>query len=133
MAKSAPVVLVVDDDPDVLLIASTILSDAGYTVLEAAEGAEALSILQAHPEIDLLFTDVVMPGDVDGFELAHRAKQSRPDLRVVYTSGYIKNLPWGEKGIGYGPLLAKPWRQNELLHHIRGAFDGGGSAEPARC
>lgn len=133
MAKSAPVVLVVEDDPDVLLIATTILDAEGYKILEASSGSEALDVLRAHPEVDLLFTDVVMPGDIDGFELAHQAKQLRPALRVVYTSGYVKNLPWGEKGIGYGPLLPKPWRQEQLLQSIRGAFHGGAGPAPSPC
>lgn len=132
MAKSAFTVLVVDDDPDVLDVASIVLSSEGYTVLQAADGTEALRIIQAHPEIDLLFTDIVMPGNVDGFELAHRARQMRPSLRVLYTSGYIKNPPWGQKGIGYGPLLPKPWRQAQLRQSVSDLLGGAGPAPP-RC
>ena len=108
------VVLVVDDDPDVLFMASTALSIEGFTVVEASNGADAIGILRERPEIDVLFTDIVMPGEVDGFELAHLAKQLRPELRVLYTSGYIRDIPWGQKGVGYGPLLPKPWRQDQL-------------------
>src|SRR5690242_4330355 len=78
--------------------------------MEASNGSEALAVLQERPDIHLLFTDVVMPGGIDGFELAHRAKQIRPDLRVVYTTGFVKDLPWGQHGIGYGPMLPKPYR-----------------------
>src|SRR5690348_13293238 len=82
LAKAeAPVVLVVDDEPDVLELASMILSLQGYTVVEAANGAEALETLREQPKIEVLFTDIVMPGGLDGFELAHQAKQLRPDLR----------------------------------------------------
>jgi CheY-like chemotaxis protein len=114
----APVVLVVDDDPDVLLVAASILGQQGYSVLEASSGAEALDLLRQRPEIAILFTDIVMPGDVDGFELAHQARLLRPALRIVYTSGYIEKIPWGEKGIGYGPLLPKPWNREQLLAMI---------------
>jgi CheY-like chemotaxis protein len=123
MPTSEPVVLVVDDDPDVLLVAATLLGGQGYTVLEASGGAEAMQIMRGHPEIAILFTDIVMPGDVDGFELAHQAKQLRPALRVIYTSGYIEQIPWGEKGIGYGPLLPKPWRKEQLLDLVRSMLD----------
>jgi CheY-like chemotaxis protein len=124
MPTPVPVVLVVDDDPDVLLVAATLLGDQGYTVLEASSGAEAMQVMRANSEIAVLFTDILMPGEVDGFELAHQAKQLRPALRVIYTSGYIEQIPWGEKGIGYGPLLPKPWRKEQLLDVVRSMLDG---------
>jgi CheY-like chemotaxis protein len=116
MARATPpVVLVVDDDPDVLPIAVAVLTGMGYSVLEASNPADALDTIRAHPEIVLLFTDIVMPGDMDGFELAHEAKQLRPELRVVYTSGYMRTVPWGRHGVGYGPFVQKPWRQAQLV------------------
>ena len=124
MPTPVPVELVVDDDPDVLLVAATLLGDQGYTVLEASSGAEAMQVMRANSEIAVLFTDILMPGEVDGFELAHQAKQLRPALRVIYTSGYIEQIPWGEKGIGYGPLLPKPWRKEQLLDVVRSMLDG---------
>lgn len=125
MPTPTPVVLIVDDDPDVLLVASTLLGGQGYTVLEASTGEEAVEVMRGHPEIAVLFTDILMPGEVDGFELAHRAKQLRPALRVIYTSGYIEQIPWGEKGIGYGPLLPKPWRRAQLVELVRSMVDAG--------
>jgi CheY-like chemotaxis protein len=116
-------ILIVDDDEDILQIASTYLSNQGYTVIQAKDGAEGLRLIEAMPEIHLLFTDIVMPGDIDGFELAHRARQLRPDLRVLYTSGFLKEVPWGEKGVGYGRLLQKPWRLDALEHAVRRALD----------
>src|SRR5262249_23047669 len=77
---------------------------------DVREVREALDVLRSQPAIALLFTDVVMPGPLDGFSLAHEAKKMHPDLRVVYASGYIKNLPWGEHGIGHGRILSKPFR-----------------------
>jgi CheY-like chemotaxis protein len=115
---SGKAILVADDEEDIRLVVSEALTGAGFTVLNAESGPEALRILQANPSIHLLFTDIVMPGGMDGFELAHRAKQLRPDLRVVYTSGYVKELPWGEHGIGYGPMLRKPYRHQELVTEV---------------
>jgi len=129
MANPDATVLVVDDDPDVLMVASTALANQGYKVLEANSGADALRLLHEQPGVSLLFTDIVMPGEIDGFELAHQAKQFLPSLRVVYTSGFLKDIPWGGKGIGYGPLLQKPWRQAQLIAAVEAQLRGGaGSA-----
>src|SRR3954452_18883794 len=115
MARATPpVVLVVDDDPDVLPIAVAVLTGMGYSVLESGYAADAPETIRVRPEIALLFTDIVMPGDMDGFELAHEAKQLRPELQVVYTSGYTRTIPWGRHGIGYGPFVQMPWRQAQL-------------------
>lgn len=110
-------ILVVDDDPEVLAVACPQLVELGYTVLEAHDGPEALRVLQANRDIALLFTDIVMPGAVDGFELAERAKQLRPGLRVLYTSGYLRN-----EGVWYGSLLQKPWRREHLAEAVRNAL-----------
>jgi CheY-like chemotaxis protein len=111
-------ILVAEDEEDVRFVVAEALSAAGFSVLEAENGPEALRLLKANPGIQLLFTDIMMPGGMDGFELAHRAKQLRPDLRVVYTSGFVKELPWGEHGIGYGPMLRKPYRHRELIAEV---------------
>ena len=110
-------ILVVDDDPDVLAMASLFLAEQGYAVLEAHNGGEALGILEAQPDIALLFTDIVMPGGIDGFELAQRAKQMRPLLRVLYTSAYLKN-----EGVWHGSLLPKPWRVDLLDAAVKQAL-----------
>lgn len=110
-------ILIVDDDPEVLTVATPLLSGLGYTVREAHDGQEALRVLQSERDIALLFTDIVMPGPIDGFELAERAKQLRPGIRVVYTSGYLRN-----EGIWYGQLLQKPWRRENLEEAIRTAL-----------
>jgi len=106
-------VLVVDDDPDVLETAATLFEQIGLNVLTAEGGEPALDILREHEEVGLLFTDISMPG-MTGWELAHTAKQLRPALKVLYTSGYLKQLPFGEHGLGHGPLLQKPWRVEQL-------------------
>ncbi len=110
-------VLVVDDDPQVLETAAAAFAEIGLTVLRAEHGAEALEILRENPEIELLFTDINMP-NMTGWELAHTAKQTYPNLKVIYTSGYIKRYPIGQHGMGYGPLLPKPWRHNQLRERV---------------
>jgi len=115
-------ILVAEDEEDVRLVVSEALTAAGFRVLEAETASQALRVLEANPGIHLLFTDIMMPGGMDGFELAHRAKQLRPDLRVVYTSGYVKELPWGEHGIGYGPMLRKPYHHRDLVAEVSRAL-----------
>jgi CheY-like chemotaxis protein len=85
-------VLVVDDDPEVLEVAVIACEEMGLIVLRAEDGAGALAILRDNPKVDLLLTDIGMP-NMTGWELAHAAKQQYPDLKVIYTSGYIKTYP----------------------------------------
>jgi CheY-like chemotaxis protein len=102
-------ILVVDDDDDVRETACGLLKVEGYTVLSAGGGREALALLDAHPDTALLFTDIVMPGGIDGFDLAERAKLKYPRLRVIYTSGYLM-----DEGVWDGALLRKPWTPDDL-------------------
>jgi CheY-like chemotaxis protein len=85
-------VLVVDDDGEVLDVAAAVLAGEGYAVLRAESPTQALAVLGSKERVDLLFTDIVMPGEMDGFELAHRARQMRPELRILYTSGHFRRL-----------------------------------------
>jgi CheY-like chemotaxis protein len=120
--SSGKAILVAEDEEDVRLVVSEALTAAGFRVIEAETGPHALRLLEENPDLHLLFTDIRMPGGMDGFELAHRAKQLRPDLRVVYTSGYVKELPWGEHGIGYGPMLRKPYHHRDLVAEVNRAL-----------
>ena len=109
MANQPITILIVDDEPDVLDLAKTCLLDQGYQVLTAGNGAGALRLLEGRSDVALLFTDIVMPGSIDGFELADRAKRMHPGLRVLYTSGFLK-----DEGVWHGSLLPKPWRLSHL-------------------
>ena len=111
-------ILVVDDDPGVLEYASNALEDCGYTVLAAPDGATALVMLRNRDDIDLLFTDVVMPG-LDGVELARRARQESPDLKVLFTSGYAADV------IPAGRLLKKPYFPQQLASEIAAMLGDG--------
>jgi CheY-like chemotaxis protein len=114
-------VLVVDDEPEVRLIAAEILQESGYRVVEADGPAQALDRLEREPDIALLFTDIVMPG-MSGFELARRAKALRPALRVLFTSGYVRDMP-PDRQPGQDRLLKKPWRARQLEDEVRDVLE----------
>ena len=111
-------ILVVEDDALVRFAAAQILADAGFETVEAGDADQALDVLK-NPEqaIDVLFTDVRMPGRMDGLVLAKIAQTKRPQLRVVVTSGYYEReeLPRGADFIG------KPWSASDLISQIERA------------
>lgn len=119
-------VLVVEDDADVRQIAVTVLAEHGYKVLEAADGKSALRVLRTvRPAPDLLFTDVVLPGGINGHELAKQACHLHPDLKVLYTTGYAESVIARDGSLNEGiQLLAKPYRREVLLTKVRHAIDG---------
>ena len=117
-------ILVVEDNPDVRRLVLRQLRDLGYAVIEAANGPQALKILEDGVSIDLLFTDVVMPGGMTGRQLAEAAKTRRPNLKTLFTSGYTEDsiLRLGKLDPGVR-LLSKPYRKFELATRIREALD----------
>src|SRR3954471_9521201 len=116
MPKCNVAVLVVDDVPQVRATAVRIIEDLGCEVFDAYNGHQALKLLQAHPEIQVLFADVRMPG-MSGIELAEAAQHLRPDLRIVLTSGYVgkEHVP------GDTPFVPKPWCAGDLIGVVRPA------------
>jgi signal transduction histidine kinase len=113
-------VLVVEDDADVRATVIGLLRDLGYRVLEAASGAQALTILESGEPIDLLFTDVVMTGSVTGKVLAQTARELRPGIKVLFTSGYTENSIIHQGRLDAGvQLLSKPYRRDELAARLR--------------
>jgi PAS domain S-box-containing protein len=118
-------ILVVEDNTDVRRLVLRQLRDLGYAVIEAANGPQALQILDGGAAIDLLFTDVVMPGGMTGRQLAEAAKKRRPHLKTLFTSGYTEDsiLRLGKLDPGVR-LLSKPYRKHELATRIREALDG---------
>ena len=118
-------ILVVEDDPLVRTYVATQLGSLGYTTLTAANANEALAYIDAERDFDLLFTDVIMPGSVNGRQLADEAKRRRPSLRVLYTSGYTENAIVHHGRLDPGVLLlAKPYRKSDLAVMIRKALGG---------
>jgi CheY-like chemotaxis protein len=115
-------IMLVEDDELVRRYARDQLVGLGYTVLEAHDGSQALGLLDGGESIDLLFTDVVMPG-MSGRELADRARASCPGLRVLYTSGYAQDAIVHDGRLDAGvQLLAKPYRRDELARRISGVL-----------
>jgi signal transduction histidine kinase len=127
MAANAPptgseTVLVVEDNAEVLELAVTTISDLGYHVLTAADGPSAMNIIRREGQIDLLFSDVVMPGGMNGFDLISKARRIRGGLKAVVTSGYANiHRPGSDRPDV--PVLLKPYRRGDLARCIRRALD----------
>ena len=126
MAEPDTTILVVEDDRDVREIAMTVLEAAGYRVVPAADGDAAYRLLVGHPdlEIDVLFTDVVMPGRLDGIDLAAAALQLRPGLRVLYATGFANLVRADRDSALQGPVLRKPYRPAELRRALLAVLVG---------
>ena len=121
----AELILLVEDNALVRDYARQQLESLGYRVFVAENGPAALAMLQQQPDIDLLFTDVLMPGGLNGRELAEAARRLRPQLRVLYTSGYAENVLTHQQGPEAEiQLLPKPYQRAELADKIRQALTG---------
>jgi CheY-like chemotaxis protein len=123
-------ILVVEDNPDVRRLVRRQLTELGYQVHEAGNGPEALTLLRSPAQVDLLFTDIVMPEGMTGYELAGEARECRPGLRVLFTSGYTAIGAAQEHERGDVPLLSKPYRKSELAQFIRSALDADAEEAP---
>ena len=115
-------ILVVEDDARVRKVVVARLEEEGYHVIQAADGKEALSLVAAHPEIRLLFTDIIMPGGMFGDELAREARILRPSLKVLFTSGYAEPSLAGRE-LAEGSWLKKPYTARELASRLRVLLD----------
>ena len=120
-------VLVLEDDDDVRTYSVDILRELGYRVVEAHDGPSALRLLERQTHVDVLFTDVVLPGGMTGAQVAEAARKLRPDLKILFTTGYARNaiIHHGrlDKGV---QLITKPFRFADLAAKIRDVLDGGG-------
>jgi CheY-like chemotaxis protein len=101
------------------------LRGLGYSVLEAEDGHAALAILERPVAIDLLFTDLIMPNGINGQDLLRRARELRPGLRAMFTSGYSEQFLQDRNSADAGvPLLNKPYRKHALADAVRDVLDG---------
>ena len=122
-ARSGETILVVEDDDDVRIYSTESLRELGFEVLEAPSAEAALEILKQHPEIDLLFTDVVLPG-ANGRELLDRARRHRPSLKALLTTGYARDSIVHDGRLDADiHLLAKPFTRAQLASRIREVLD----------
>jgi PAS domain S-box-containing protein len=118
MPRGSETILVVEDDSRVRRVTTARLRSLGYEVIEADNGAAAFPLLAAHPKIAMIFTDVVMPGGMNGDELAEAALAIKPDLKVLFTSGYAQPAV-ARQGLGAGAWLKKPYTAVELAEKVR--------------
>jgi PAS domain S-box-containing protein len=112
-------ILVVDDEPTIRMLITESLSDLGHACLEAADGPQALAILESSATIDLLITDVGLPGGLNGRQVAEAARRLRPDLRVLFVTGYAENAAFNHGHIERGmEVLTKPFMVSELVRRV---------------
>lgn len=128
--NGAATILVVEDDADVQEMIVGMLSDLGYRILVATTGPEALAMLERESSVDLLFTDVVMPADMSGTELARRASRLRPGLRVLLSSGYTREETQSRPAHTEFPFVAKPYRPTTLAKKLKEVLSGGFVGQP---
>jgi len=117
--EARPRILVVEDNEDVRELAEIMLGAAGYAVVSAPSGERALELLKEERDIDLLFTDVIMPGGMNGLQLAEKVRAQRPDTPILITTGYMDELPSQHARSQPLDILSKPYRQDELLSRVR--------------
>jgi CheY-like chemotaxis protein len=123
-------ILVVDDEPAILGLIGTILWRAGYQVLEASAPSEALRICAEHPApIRLVLTDIRMP-EMNGYELAENLKAIRPEVKVLFMSGYTDQILQADTGRlpGDAPLIRKPFTQHNLITKVAELLDDGSAS-----
>ena len=103
-------VLIVDDEPSVRMLVTEVLEEMGYTAIEAADSVAGLKVLQSDVRIDLLITDIGLPGGMNGRQMAEAGRINRPDLRVLFITGFAENSLMGSRGLNDGmKVLSKPF------------------------
>jgi PAS domain S-box-containing protein len=119
-AAAGQTVLVVDDEPTIRMLVREVLEDLGYAAVEAADGASGLGILRSDARIDLLVTDVGLPGGMNGRQLADAARTTRPDLKVLFITGYAENAVIGNGHLEPGMhVMTKPFAMEALASRIK--------------
>ncbi len=123
-AQQGQTVLVVDDEPTVRMLVTEVLEDLGYIAIEAADGAGGLRVLQSNTRIDLLVTDVGLPGGMNGRQLADAARVSRPMLKVLFITGFAENAVLSHGHLDPGMhVLAKPFAMEALASRLKDLID----------
>jgi CheY-like chemotaxis protein len=116
-------IMVVDDEPDIATTLGELLRSAGHQVVEAGGGLAALTILEEGQPLDLMMTDIIMPG-LNGFSLARMAKTWRPRLKILYLTGYAETeIAARDTGLRYGKILRKPIRAVTLFAEVDAALE----------
>jgi len=124
-AEAGAVVLLVEDEPAVRIVIVEVLSDLGYTVLEAHSGQSAMRFVQSHARIDLLLTDVGLPGGMNGRQLADAAREHRPGLKVLFLTGYAASAAVGNGRMEQGmEIMTKSFALDALGARVQGMING---------
>ena len=125
--RTGETILLVEDNPDVRKVTARRLQNLGYVVVEAASGARAVELLSTGAKVDLVFSDVVMPGGMSGFELAHWMQEHSPAVPVLLTSGFAEDVARAGEAPAASELeiLRKPYTGAELARALRKALDDG--------
>jgi PAS domain S-box-containing protein len=124
-AERGETVLVVDDEPTVRMLVADVLEDLGYTAIEASDGASGLKVLRSDVRIDLLVTDVGLPGGMNGRQVADAARELRPGLKVLFITGYAENAVLSHGHLDPGMhVLTKPFAMEMLASRIKDLIDG---------
>jgi CheY-like chemotaxis protein len=119
-AEDGETVLVVDDEATIRMLVTEVLTDLGYAAIDAADGAAGLKVLNSDLPIDLLVTDVGLPGGMNGRQLADAARAVRPDLKVLFITGYAENAVLSHGHLDPGMhVLTKPFAMDVLATRIR--------------
>jgi PAS domain S-box-containing protein len=122
---SEETIVVVEDDDDVRTHSVECLRELGYRVVEAHDGPSALRLLERQPRVDLLFTDVVLPGGLTGAQVAAQARELRPGVKVLFTTGYARNAIFHHGRLDKGvQLITKPFAFDDLAAKVRDVLDG---------
>lgn len=120
LPQDAPqIILVVEDEILVRMVIADYLRECGYRVIEAGNAAEALTVLQTSEPVDVVFSDVQMPGEMDGFGLARWIRDNQPRVKVLLTSGNARAAEVAGDLCGQGPLEAKPYHPQTVLDRIK--------------
>jgi CheY-like chemotaxis protein len=124
-AEAGETVLVVDDEPTVRMLVTEILEELGYATIEAADGASGLKALQSEARVDLLVTDMGLPGGMNGRQLAEAGRAARPGLRVLFITGYAENAVIGNGQLEPGmQVITKPFAMEALASRIKDVLAG---------
>ena len=125
-AGQGETVLVVDDEPVIRMLVTEVLERLGYVALEAGDGRSGLGVLESNPWIDLLITDLGLPGGMNGRQLADAARERRPALKVLFITGYAENAVLGDGPLGAGThLMTKPFTMERLAAKVQAVLGGG--------
>ena len=124
-ALDGETVLVVDDEPTVRMLVADVLFDLGYSAIECEDGPSGLKVLQGSGRVDLLITDVGLPGGMNGRQVADAARVLRPNLKVLFITGYAENAVIGNGHLDPGmAVLTKPFNMDDLASRIRSLIEG---------